>query len=111
MQTDWQGDAAQGGDADGNYNQSFEVDEEHDTSMTLEKKNFNFDEVDSPAPDVIPLTQFLTNPPPPETVDNKDNEEVDVWDESWVRVRTVDEQKNKRVTTGFGVYSIAEAWE
>ena len=111
MQTDWQGDAAQGGDADGNYNQSFEVDEEHDTSMTLEKKHFNFDEVDSPAPDVIPLTQFLTNPPPPETVDDKDNEEVDVWDESWVRVHTVDEQKNKRVTTGFGVYSIAEAWE
>jgi hypothetical protein len=33
-------------------------------------------------------------PPPPETVDDEDDadeEEVDVWDESWVRDRTVDE--------------------
>ena len=49
--------------------------------------------------------------PPPKKVDDKDNEgAVDVWDESWVRDRTVDERK-KNVTAGFGVYSIAEAWE
>ncbi len=60
---DWQGDAAQGGDANNDYNQTFEVDEEHDTSMTPEKKHFKSDEIDSP--DVFPLTQFLTNPPPP----------------------------------------------
>jgi len=59
----WQGDAAQGSDADGDYYQSFEVDEEHVTSTTPEKKHFKFNELDSP--DVIPLTQFLTNPPPP----------------------------------------------
>jgi len=69
--------------------------------MTPEKKHFKFNEVDSP--DVIPLTQFLTN--------EDDEEEVDVWDESWVRNRTVDEQKNERVSAGSGVYSIAEAWE
>ena len=84
----WQGDAAQGGDADGDYNQSFEVDEEHNTSTTPEKKHFKLDEVDSSevdvehdtsttpekkhfkfnevdSPDVIPLTQFITNQPPP----------------------------------------------
>ncbi len=56
----WQGDAEQGGDANGDYNQTFEVDEEHDTSTTPEKKHFKSNEVDSP--DVIPLTHFLTYP-------------------------------------------------
>ena len=32
-------------------------------------------------------------------------------DESWVRYRTVDEQKNERGSAGSAVYSIAEAWE
>jgi len=98
----WQGDAAQDGDADGDHYQTFKVDEDHDTSLTPEKKHFKSNEVDSP--DDIPLTQFITNlPPPQQTVDDEDNEEaVDVWDESWVRDCTVDEQINKRVAKGFG---------
>ena len=97
----WQGDAAQDGDADGDHYQTFEVDEDHNTSLTPEKKQFKSNEVESP--DVIPLMQFITNPPPPQqTVDDEDNEEqaVDVWDESWVRDCTVDEQINKRVAKG-----------
>ncbi len=54
----WQGDEAQDGYADGDHYQTFEVDEDHDTSLTLEKKQFKSNEVDSP--DVIPLMQFLT---------------------------------------------------
>ncbi len=61
----WQGDEAQDGDADGDYYQTFKVDEDHDTSLSPEKKQFKSDEVHSP--DVIPLTQFLTKPPPPPT--------------------------------------------
>jgi len=59
----WQGDEAQDGDADGDHYQTFEVDEDHDTSLTLEKKQFKSSEVDSP--DVVPLTQYITNLPPP----------------------------------------------
>ena len=59
----WQGDATQDGDANGDHYQTFEVDEDHDTSLTQEKKHFKSNEVDYP--DVIPLTQFITNPPPP----------------------------------------------
>jgi len=59
------GDEAQDDDADGDHYQTFKVDEDHDTSLTLEKKQFKSNEVDSPAPDVIPLMQFLTKPPPP----------------------------------------------
>jgi len=108
----WQGDAAEDGDADGDHYQTFEVDEDHNTSLTPEKKQFKSNEVESP--DVIPLTQFITNPPPPQqTVDDEDDEEqaVDVWDESWVRDCTVDERINKRVSKGFWFYSMAEAWE
>jgi len=61
----WQRDEAQDGDADGDYYQTFEVDEDHDTSLSPEKKQFKSDEVHSP--DVISLTQFLTKPPPPTT--------------------------------------------
>jgi len=60
-----QGDEAQDGDADGDHYQTFEVDEDHDTSLTPEKKQFKSNEVDSP--DVIPPMQFTTNPPPPPT--------------------------------------------
>jgi len=84
----WQRDEAQGGDADGDHYQTFEVDEDRDTSLTPEKKHFKSNKVDFP--DVIPLTQFNTNPAPP---------------------CTVDEQINKRVTKGFRLYSIAEEWE
>ena len=59
----WQRDEAQGGDADGDHYQTFEVDEDRDTSLTPEKKHFKSNKVDFP--DVIPLTQFNTNPPPP----------------------------------------------
>ena len=58
----WQGGEAQDGDADGDHYQTFEVDEDHDTSLTLEKKHFKSNEVETP--DVIPLTQFHTKPPP-----------------------------------------------
>jgi len=34
-----------------------------------------------------------------------------VWDESCVRDCTVDERINKRVSKGFQLYSMAEAWE
>jgi hypothetical protein len=68
----WQGNEAQDGDADGDHYQTFEVDEDHDTSLTPEKKKFKSNEVDSP--DVIPLTQFLTKPPPhKKCVDDKGN--------------------------------------
>ena len=57
----WQGDAALGGDANyEDYNQTFEVDEQHNTSTTLEKKHFKSDEVDSP--EVTCLTEFLVLP-------------------------------------------------
>jgi hypothetical protein len=97
----WQGDAAQDGDANGDHYQTFEVDEDHDTSLTPEKTHFKSNEVDSP--DVIPLTiHHKSAPPPQQTVDDEDNEEaVDVWDESWVRDCTVDERINKRVVKGF----------
>ena len=58
-----QGDVAQECHDDGNYNQTFEVDEEHSTSATPEKKHLKSNEVDSP--DVIHLLHFLTNPPAP----------------------------------------------
>ncbi len=54
----WQGNVAQDCDADSNYNQTFEVDEEHNTSATPENKHFKSNEVDSP--DGIPLSHFLT---------------------------------------------------
>jgi hypothetical protein len=44
----WQEDEAQDGDADGDYYQTFKVDEDHDTSLTPEKKQFKSNEVDSP---------------------------------------------------------------
>ena len=102
----WQGDEAQDGDAGGDHYQTLEVDEDHNTSLTLEKKQFKSSEVDSP--DVVPLTQYITNPPPQQTVDDEDDEEqaVDVWDESCVRDCTVDERINKRVSKGFQLYSI-----
>jgi hypothetical protein len=54
------GNVAQDCHDDGNYNQTFEVDEEHSTSATPEKKHLKSDEVDSP--DVIHLLHFLTYP-------------------------------------------------
>ena len=55
----WQGDAALGGDAnDDDNSQTFEVDEDHNTSTTPEKKHFKSNEVDSL--DVTHLTHFLT---------------------------------------------------
>jgi len=57
----WQADAALGGDA--NYkddNQPFEVDEQHNTSTTPEKKHCKSEEKDSP--EDTPLTEFLTTP-------------------------------------------------
>jgi len=86
----WQGDEAQNGDADGDHYQTLEVDEDHDTSLSPEKKQFKSNEVHSP--DVIPLTQFLTKPPPHQKyVDDKDNEKAfdDVWDENWIRDATL----------------------
>jgi hypothetical protein len=103
----WQADAALGGDA--NYkddNQPFEVDEQHNTSTTPEKKHFKSKEVDSP--EVTPLTEFLTTPSQKKVdheaqkkVDYEDNEGVcDVW------------KRNKTsLIVEFGVYSIAEVWE
>jgi hypothetical protein len=104
----WQGDAALGGDANyEDYNQTFEVDEQHNTSTTLEKKHFKSDEVDSP--EVTRLTEFLTSPSH-DKVNDKDDEKVyDVWDESWVQDRTVDQRNKTSLTTGFSAYSIAEA--
>ena len=46
----WQSNVAQDCDADCNYNQTFEVGEEHNTSATPEKKHMKSDEVDSPGP-------------------------------------------------------------
>jgi hypothetical protein len=57
---DWQGHTEQGGLANNNYDQTFEVDEVHITSTTPEKKHFKSNELYSP--DVIPLMQFLTPP-------------------------------------------------
>ena len=34
-----------------------------------------------------------------------------MWDESWVKDRTVDQRNKTSLTTGFSDYSIAEAWE
>ena len=34
-----------------------------------------------------------------------------MWDESWVKDRTVDQCNKTSLTAGFCVYSIAEAWE
>jgi len=62
----WQGNKAQDGDADGDHYQAFKVDEDHDTSLTPEKMQFKSKEVDSP--DVFPLTQFLSKPPPHKNV-------------------------------------------
>ena len=53
------------------YNQTFEVDEQHNTyTTTPEKKHFKSDEVDSPdksdevdSPDVTYLSEFLRTPP------------------------------------------------
>ena len=59
----WQGDVAQDCHDDGDYNQTFEVNEEHSTSATPEKKHLKSNEVESP--DVIHLLHFLTYPPPP----------------------------------------------
>jgi hypothetical protein len=75
-------------------------------STTPEKKHFKSEEVDSP--EVTPLTEFLTTPSQKKVddeaqkkVDNEDNEGVcDVW-----------ELNKTSLTAGFGVYSIAEAWE
>ena len=95
----WQGDAALGGDANyKDYNQTFKVDEQHNTSTTPEKKHFKSNEVDSP--EVTHVTEFLTTPTHGK-VDNEDNEGLyDVW-----------ERKKTSPTTGFGVYSIVEVWE
>ena len=52
--------------------------------------------------------------PSQEKVNDEDDEEVyDVWDEFWVKDRTVTvDQRNKiSLTAGFSAYSIAEAWE
>ena len=60
-----QGDEAHDGDAYCDHSQTFDVDEDHDTYLSQEKpekKQLKSDEVHSP--DVIPLTQFLTKPPP-----------------------------------------------
>ena len=66
------GNAAVGGDTNyEDYNQTFEVDEQHNTyMMTPEKKHFKSDEVDSPdksdkvdSPDVTYLSEFLRTPP------------------------------------------------
>jgi len=105
----WQGGEAQDGDADGDHYQTFEVDEDHNTSLTPEKKQFKSDEVDSPG--VIPLTQFLTKPPPhKKNVDDKDDEKAfeDVWDENWIRDATLDERQKFTLYPGGGLYSIAE---
>jgi hypothetical protein len=62
------GNSAVGGDANyEDYNQTFEVDEQHNTyTTTPEKKHFKSDEVDSPdksdevdSPDVTYLSEFL----------------------------------------------------
>ena len=108
----WQGDAGLGGDANYvDYNQTFEVHEQHNTSTSPEKKHFKSDEVYSP--EVTRLSEFLTTPPHEKEVNNEDNEEVyDVWDESWVKDATVDQRnKTRSLTAGFSAYSIAEAWE
>jgi hypothetical protein len=108
----WQGDAGLGGDANyEDYNQIFEVDEQHNTSTTPEKKHFKSDEVDSP--EVTPLSEFLTTPPQEKERNDEDDEEVyDVWDKSWVYDAAVDQRTSKTsLTAGFGAYSIAEAWE
>jgi len=108
----WQGDEAHDGDADGDHYQTFEVDEDHDTSLTPEKKQFKSNDVDSP--DVIPLTQFVTKPPPHKTnVDDKDDENAfeNVWDVSWIRDATLDEGQKSTLYPGGGLYSIAEEWE
>ena len=97
---------------DDDHYQTFDVDEDHDTYLSLEKKQFKSDEVHSP--DVIPLTQFLTKPPTPkQTVDDEDDEEeaVDVWDESWVRDATVAERQKSTLPPGGRLSSIAEEWE
>jgi len=56
-------DEAHGGDADDDHYQTFNVDEDHVSYLSPEKKQFKSDEVHSP--DVISLTQFLSKPPPP----------------------------------------------
>jgi len=80
--------------------------------LTLEKKQFKSNEVDSP--DVIPLTQFLIKPPPhKKNVDNKDNEKAfeDVWDENWIRDAMLDEPQKSTLYPGGGLYSFVEEWE
>ena len=104
----WQADAALGGDA--NYkdnNQSFEVDEQHNTSTTPEKKHFKSEEVDSP--EVTPRTEFLTTPSQ-KKVGNEAQKKVDSEEDN-EGVCDVWELNKTRLTAGFGVYSIAEAWE
>ena len=46
-----------------------------------------------------------------EVNNNDDEEAVDVWDESWVRDATLNEQQNSRTNEWVGLYSIAEEWE
>jgi hypothetical protein len=104
----WQADTALGGDADyKDDNQSFEVDEQHNTSTTPEKKQIKSEEVKTP--EVTPLTEFLTTPSQKKVDDEaqkkvddeEDNEGVcDVW-----------ELNKTSLTAGFGVYLIAEVWE
>jgi len=108
----WLGDEAHDGDADGDHYQTFEVDEDHDAYLSPEKKQFKSNEVHSP--DVIPLMQFLTKPPPPQqTVDDKYDEKAfeDVLDENWIRDATLDERQKSTFYPGGGLYSIAEEWE
>ena len=90
----WQGNEAQDCHDDGEYYQTFEVDEEHNnTSATPEKKHLKSDEVEE-SPDVIHLSHFLTYPHTPDKVDDvEDDVPTDVWDASWVRDATLDERK------------------
>ena len=106
----WQGDVTHDCHDDGDYNQTFECDEEHNTSVTPEKKHLKSDEVESP--DNIHLSHFLTYPLAPEKVDDVDDDlPTDVWDVSWVRDATLDEWQKSRHTARFDIYSIAEEWE
>jgi hypothetical protein len=116
------GNAAVGGDASyKDYNQTFEVEEQHHTYMKTpepeNKKHFKSDEVDSPdksdevdSPDVTFLSEFLRTPPKEKVNDKDDDEIYDVWDESWVTETTVDQRIKTSLTAGFSAYSIAEAW-
>ncbi len=82
-------------------------DEQHNTSTTPEKKHFKAEEVDSP--EITPLTEFLTTPSQ-KKVDDEGKKKVDDKEDN-DGVFDVWEQNEKSATAGFGVYSIAEAWE